>query len=119
MAMSIEKFRRSTARMRAGKGRSARYPAEARQWAVKFAQGQLSRGQALSAVSGQLGVSDMTLRSWLYAASREPTGSLCEVVVAEPEPPVSPARVTVTTRGGHVVTGLDADEAAALLRALG
>ena len=117
MTMSLEKFRRTATRMRAGKGRSTRYPAEARAWAVQYTESQLATKRTLTAIAGQLGVSDMTLRAWMYAASRKSSGPLCEVVVAEPE---APARaLTVTTAQGHAVAGLDLEGAAALLRALG
>jgi hypothetical protein len=72
-------------------------------------------------VAGQLGVSDMTLGSWLYTASRKPPGELCEVVITEREPEVAAptTALTVTTPQGHVVTGLDLEGAASLLKALG
>jgi transposase-like protein len=119
--MGIEKFRRTALRMRSGKGRSARYPAEVRAWAVQYAEAELAEKRTVTSVAGQLGISDMTLRAWLYAASRKPVGRLCEVVVAEPEPEATaPARaLTLTTAGGHVVTGLDLEGAATLLKALG
>lgn len=119
MAKSIERFKQSTKRMRGGKGRAARYPDEARAWAVKYAEGQMAKGEKVSALAGRLGISDMTLRSWLYSASRKGAGALCEVVVAEAVP-VPPARgITVTTAAGHVVGGLDLEGAAALLKAIG
>ena len=61
MQMNIEKFRQAATRVRAGKGRSTRYPADARTWAVQYAEAQLARKRTLTAVAGQLGVSDMTL----------------------------------------------------------
>jgi hypothetical protein len=84
---------------------------------VQYTEDQLARRRTLTAVAGQLGVSDMTLRSWLYTASRKPPGKLCEVIVAEPE---APARaLALTTAQGHAVTGLDLEGAVTLLKALG
>lgn len=119
MAQNIEKFKQSAKRMRNGKGRRARYPDEARVWAVKYAEAQMAKGTTVSAVAGRLGISDMTLRSWLYSASRQPSGSLCEVIVAEPVAATPAKGITVTTTAGHVVGGLDLEGAAALLKALG
>ena len=121
MKMSIETFRRTATSMRAGKGRAPRYPAEARAWAVQYAEAQLARKRTLTAVARQLGVNDMTLRSWLYIASRKPSGELCEVVVTERERALTAptGALTVTTPQGHVVSGLDLESAAALLKALG
>lgn len=119
--MGIEKFRRMATQMRSGKGRAARYSAEARAWAVQFAECELDRGQSVTAVASDLGISDMTLRGWLYSASRRAHGELCPVVVAEDEPTSERVAraLTVTTVQGHVVTGLDLEGAASLLRALG
>ena len=116
MTMSIEGFRR--AREKRGRGR---YPKSARRWAVGYARRGLSKGLSLSAIAAELGVSDMTLRVWLSPdPAQTPAGELCEVVVAEHEPTPSAVRrpVTLTTAQGHVVTGLDLEGAAALLRAL-
>jgi len=54
---------------------------------------------------------------------RQPAGELCEVVVAEPETggrEVKHSRpIPLSTVDGHVVSGLDLQGAAALLRAPG
>ena len=112
--MSIQKFKRS----RAAKQGRGRYPVEARSWATRHAERRIRDGASVASVATELGISDMTLRSWLYASTRERGGELCEVVVTEAAP--APARaLSVTTAQGHVGTGLDLEGAAALLRSLG
>lgn len=119
MAMSIEKFKRA----RAAKSGRGRYPADARTWAARYAETRIRRGRRIAAIAAELGISDMTLRAWLYAATRESPGELCEVVVAEAEPPsprtAVPRSLSVTTVQGHVVMGLDAEGVVVLLKALG
>jgi len=116
MAMSIEKFKRARSSKR-GRGK---FPAEARTWATRYAETRIKRGRPVAAVAANLGISDMTLRAWLHAATQASTAKLCEVIVAEPEPPPAPPpAVSLTTAQGHVVTGLDVESAAALLRAIG
>lgn len=74
---------------------------------------------ATAAISGRLGVNDMTLRSWLFASKPEPAGSLREVVVSEVAAVQrSSSPMTLTTAQGHVLSGLDVATAAELLRAL-
>ena len=86
--------------MRSGKGRLRRYPAEAQAWAVTHAETELAQGQSVGAIAAKLGMSDMTLRGWLYSASRQQPGELCQVVVTpSPPPPKSACRV-LTLRCG-------------------
>ena len=115
MAMTLRKFKRS----RGPNGATGRFPPEARTWATCHAENRVELGWSTPRIAVELGISDMTLRSWLYTASHEGSGKLCEVTVTEPEPPLPPPSVvSLTTAQGHVVTGLDVESAAALLRAI-
>ena len=115
MAMTLRKFKRS----RGAKGAGGRFPADARTWATHHAKTRLEGGWTTTRIAAELEVSDVTLRAWLYDATRESSGQLCEVIVAEPEPPPPPPpAVSLTTAQGHVVTGLDVESVAALLRAI-
>jgi transposase-like protein len=98
-----------------------RYPDAMRQFAVTYAQ---STGVGLGMAADQLGISDVTLRSWMRAPKR--AGAFLPVVVAdelEPQsqtPPSSSSSTTLTLRTvqGHELGPLDVDTAIALLRAL-
>ena len=119
------KVRRVSSRKRDGKGGASRDPVEARSWAVGYANRWLSNNRALTTIAARLSVSDMTLRARLHAHMRKPAGELCEVVVAEPETGRAGRKVehsrpiTLSTVDGPVVSGLDLQGAAALLRAPG
>ena len=112
--MTLRKFRRS----RGAKGATGRFPSDARTWATRHAETRVRSGWTITRIAAELEVSDMTLRAWLYDATREVTGQLCEVIVTEPEPPPPLPAVSLTTAQGHVITGLDVKSVAALLRAI-
>ncbi len=122
MANLIEQFKKSSSRLRGHRAPTAGYPAEARALAVQYAQGELAGGKRIATVASRLGVSSATLRKWVSEADRPTRGSLRQVVVAKEKPrKVRPAEagLTITTSGGHVITGLDPSTAAAILKALG
>ena len=119
MTMGIEQFHQMAEQMRGGKGRAVRYTDEARAWAVEYAEREMATGESVGAVATKLRVSDMTLRSWLYAAAPKPEPELREVVVEEaPQPPAAARALSLTTSSGHTLTGLDIEDASALLRSL-
>jgi transposase-like protein len=125
MTMSLEKFREQAGRLRAsGRRGMPRYPDAMRQFAITYAQ---SAGVGLGKAADQLGISDVTLRSWTRAAKR--TGGFVPVVVAEERTPQSQTQqssssassaptLTLRTAQGHELGPLDVETAVALLRAL-
>lgn len=114
MRMTIEEFRAEVTRLRATRKRGApRYPKEMQCWAVAYARGA---GVAISKAAAQLGISDMTLRSWMRAA--EVKSALEPVTIRSEASRSAGAALTLTTAQGHVIGPLDLESAAALLRAL-
>ena len=112
MKMTIEQFRAEVTRLRATRRRGApKYSREMRRWAVGYAR---RAGVAVSKAAAQLGVSDITLRTWMRADEAK---SAFEPVTVTSETPRT-AALTLTTAQGHVIGPLDIESAAALLRAL-
>lgn len=121
MILTVEGFRQQVQARRGERRRGApRYPAELVAFAVKHAREARSAGRSLHAASAELGLSSMTLGTWLSRASQSTGSPLREVAVYEAPVEASPAprAVEVTTATGHVVRGLSVAEAALLLRAL-
>jgi hypothetical protein len=87
-------------------------------FAVDHARGVRAGGRSVNAAAAELGLSAMTLGSWLSRCEHGGRGQLREVVVSGSSSPMAPQGLTVTTRSGHVVSGLDVAQAAALLAAL-
>jgi len=119
MTSTVAAFRREVVRRRGSRRRGApRYPAQLVSFAVQHARGELAAGRSLSAAATELGLSAMTLSAWL-SRSGDDGGQLREVMVSESPVTLGPQHgLTMTTASGHVVTGLSAGQAAALLRAL-
>lgn len=122
MAMTVGKFRREAEQRRRGRARGAlRYPETMREFAVGHARAVRASGGSVHRAAQELGISDVTLSSWLGAADRP--SKLREVRVASAQPslasdaPSAPS-VVVTAPSGHVVSGLSVQQAAELLRAL-
>jgi hypothetical protein len=121
MNLTVEGFRQQVEERRGERRRGApRYPAELVAFAVKHAREAQKAGRSLNAAAAELGLSAMTLGSWLSRAGQSTSRRLREVVVREAtvEDSASPRTVEVETATGHVVRGLSVSEAAALLRAL-
>jgi transposase-like protein len=121
MAMTVGRFRRQVAQRRGERERGApRYPQQMRDFAVAHARAVRAGGGSVSSAARELGISEMTLSSWLRAA-RGP-GRLREVRVrpepAGPRTPPSAPSLEVMAPSGHVVRGLSVQQAAELLRAL-
>ena len=123
MSMTVQKFRREVTRRRRGRARGApRYTPAQRKFALAHVQAVRAAGGGMSRAAEELGVSDMTLSSWLRGVAS--AGRLREVRVSAVAPESRPGTgapdgaVVVTTAGGHVVTGLSVQQAAALLLAL-
>ena len=110
----MEEFRAEATRLRATRKRGApRYPREMQRWAVTYAR---RTGVTISRAAKQLGINDMTLRSWVRVA--DAGGSFTPVTVSEEGPASTAATLTLTTAQGHVIGPLDVESAAALVRAL-
>jgi len=120
MTMTVAGFRPEVVRRRGARRRGApRYPEQLVSFAVQHAASVQAAGGRVSTAASELGLSAMTLASWLSRSEVSVRGRLREVVVSEP--PVragAPQLLTVTTRSGHMVSGLDVAQAVALLRAL-
>jgi hypothetical protein len=90
-----------------------------RAFAVAHTRAVRARGGSIHQASQDLGISEVTLASWLRVA--QDPGRLREVRVAsEPAQPAasSAPALEVTAPSGHVVRGLSVQQAAELLRAL-
>jgi hypothetical protein len=123
MTKTVAEFRREVVRRRGARKRGApRYDDALVTFAVAHARGVRAQGGSVLSAARDLGVSTMTLSKWM---SRETsvTGSIVrEVIVSSPAAPCSSSEITgtltLTTASGHVVTGLDVSQVAALLGAL-
>ena len=121
MSMTVRQFRREAKRRRAGRKRGApRYRPEQREFAVNHGVAVRASGGSISQAAEELGISDMTLSTWLRGAASG--GRLREVRVSSDAGQLSaasgPGAVVVTTAGGETVTGLTVEQVAQLLRAL-
>ena len=123
MSMTVQKFRQEAMRRRRGRRRGApRYTPEQREFAVAHGRAIRAAGGSVGRAAEELGISDMTLSSWLRVAAS--AGRLREVrlsaVVPEPRSATEAqdGAVVVTAASGDVVTGLSVQQAAELLRAL-
>jgi transposase-like protein len=120
MEMTLKKFRGEVLRQREGRQRGAgRYREELREFAVAHARAAKASGGSVCSAALELGISDVTLGSWLQKSSA--SGKVRRVEVTPPcerEAPRSTTGLRVTTIGGHVVSGLTVEQAAQLLRAL-
>jgi hypothetical protein len=119
--MTVEEFRRYAQGRRGGRRRGApRYPDELVAFAVEHARAARSAGRSVNAAAAELGLSGMTLGTWLSRSSGTPRPRLREILVqAEDVGTQGDDRtVEVKTASGHIVRGLSVADAAALLRAL-
>jgi len=123
MAMTVAKFRREAERRRGERERGApRYPEEMRAFAVAHARSVRTAGGSTHGAALELGLSDVTLATWLRTAGK--AAKLREVRVAPAAEALRAASsagtetVVVTAPSGHVASGLSVQQAAELLRAL-
>jgi transposase-like protein len=119
MSMTVGQFRAEVRRRRGARRRGApRYPEGLREFALDHARAVLGSGGTVAAAARELGLSEMTLGSWLRSAGPSPRVRRVEVV-ADAQPSTAPiAAVTVTTPCGCMVSGLSVAQAAAFVRAL-
>jgi hypothetical protein len=121
MTITLEQFREAAAARRGDRKHGARRYDEALiAFAVRHAQSLVSTGMSVHAAAKALSISMMTLQSWQRrSAANARTSKVRKVVVTRaPLPAATASGVTVTTVAGHVVSGLDVAQAAALLKAL-
>jgi hypothetical protein len=119
--MTVEEFRRYAQGRRGGRRRGApRYPDELVAFAVEHARAARTAGRSLHAAAAELGLSGMTLGTWLSRSGNVQRPRLREIVVRDHEvgSPGAGRTVEVKTASGHIVRGLSVADAAALLRAL-
>jgi hypothetical protein len=123
MAITLEEFQEVVlTRRRDRKHGARRYDEGLVSFAVQHAQTVVTRGGSVHAAAKELGISMMTLQSWQRRVGGSPrAGRLRKVVVSSPTPSAAVAvagALTLTTSAGHIVSGLDVAQVAALLRAL-
>ena len=120
--MTVAGFRREVARRRGTRRRGApRYEDALVSFAVAHARGVRSQGGSVLGAARELGVSVMTLSKWMSRDTAGARSCVREVVVSPTAPrssSFSAGTLTLTTASGHVVSGLDVSQAAALLGAL-
>jgi hypothetical protein len=118
MTMTLEQFREAVSAQRGDRRRGGgRYRKELVAFAVDFAQQTAADGKRLPAAAKMLGISAMTLRAWCEQAPTGPRRRLREVRI-EPSIAGRTSAITLTTSAGHVVQGLDVEQAIILLRGL-
>lgn len=124
MTMTVARFRREVERLRGSRRRGApRYEEALVAFAVAHALAVRAQGGSVHSAAGELGLSAMTLGKWLSRAASGAQGRIREVVLSSAAPAPSycapsAGTLTLTTARGHVVSGLDVSQAAALLGAL-
>ena len=124
MTMTVARFRREAERRRGSRSRGApRYEDALVGFAVAHAHAVRTQGGSVHSAASELGLSAMTLGKWVSRAASGAQGRIREVVLSSAAPArscyaPSAGTLTLTTASGHVVTGLDVSQAAALLGAL-
>jgi transposase-like protein len=123
MTKTVARFRREVERRRGSRKRGApRYEEALVAFAVAHAHAVRAQGGSVHSAARELGLSAMTLGKWMSRAVSGTQGRVREVVLSSAAPALSCASragtLTLTTASGHMVTGLDVSQAAALLGAL-
>ena len=123
MTMTVARFRREVERRRGSRKRGApRYEAALVEFAVAHARAVRAQGGSVHRAASELALSAMTLGKWLSRAASGAQGRIREVVLSSSASAAScspsACTLTLTTASGHMVTGLDVSQAAALLGAL-
>ena len=126
MTITLEQFQKAVAERRRERKHGARkYEGELVAFAVVHAQSAVEHGCSVHQAAKELGITMSTLQSW---QQREPVSEsmprrLRSVVVAEAQPSAaatsaSKPTLTLTTSHGHIVRGLNIEQAIALLKVL-
>ncbi|MEY4581488.1 MAG: hypothetical protein RL701_6191 [Pseudomonadota bacterium] len=121
MGITLEHFREAVStRRRDRKHGARRYDEDLVVFAIEHARAVVASGGSVHAAAKELGISMMTIQSWQRRSGVPQTNKLRKVVVSTSQPPSSPqpSMLRLTTREGHIVSGLDITQLAALLRAL-
>jgi hypothetical protein len=121
MGITLEQFREAVSTHRRDRKHGARrYDEDLVMFAIEHVRTVVASGGSVHAAAKELGISMMTIQSWQRRSGVVQTKKLRKVVVSTLQPPSSPHASTLrlTTRDGHIVSGLDVSQLAALLRAL-
>ena len=118
MEMKLEEFRREVAQLRGGRKKGAPvYPERLRRFAIEHVGRRLGEGAKLKALEQELGVSVPTLHLWTS------TGKVAfrrvQVRATGASRVLATPSLIVVTPAGYRAEGLDTDQVAVLLRALG
>jgi len=119
--MTVARFRREVERRRGSRRRGApRYDDALVEFAVAHALVLRAQGGSVHRAARELGLSSTTLGKWMSRTASGAQGCIREVVLSSAAlaPSSSAGTLTLTTASGHVVSGLDVSQAAALLGAL-
>lgn len=101
-------FREAAARANQGRDRTGwRYTPSLRRLAVEYCQSRRERQRPFWEIAEALGVSTVTLGRWLEKDREQSRPRLREVVIEEPAPTSSEARLTVVTPSGLRIEGID------------
>jgi hypothetical protein len=95
------------------------YPPEFKALVVDYARSCREQGLVWKAIGERLPISITTARSWLQQAARPVPGALVPVVVVDQEPVTLLDELVLTSPGGYRLTGINLEQATALLRSLG
>lgn len=111
--MTLEEFQReSSSRVRATGRKPSPYSAEAREFAVSFAEKQKASGVSRKSVSDTLGISNQTLSNWMGHPVSKKSGMRPVSI----ENGAAKGELHIVTPSGYRVEGLTVDTAAVLLR---
>jgi len=94
-------------------GRGRRFSPDLKARISRYVIAARGRGESWGALSEELSISDVSLHRWIKSSQGAP---MRRVILRDPAPLTE---LTLTTRDGHRVTGLDVGSLAELLRQLG
>ena len=114
--MTKRQLKAAVAAARAGK-RRGRFSAELKSAVVEYGGARRTAGAAWSEIADELGLGENQLSGWCRGGRGAPRAGLREVAVV-PDAIAPGAPLELALPGGAVVTGLDVDTLAAVLRAL-
>jgi transposase-like protein len=126
MTITLEQFREAVSARRGGRKHGARrYDDDFVAFAVQHTGAVVASGRSVHAAAKELGISMMTIQGWQRRAidggGVVPSGKLLRSVRVSPASSTSDASagtLRLTTREGHVVSGLNVAQMVALLKAL-
>ena len=120
MDSGIEKFRREAEQFRSKRAHHAEpWPAQLREFAVKYAARQQAAGCSLGQVARQLGIAETTLWKWRQGESPAVLRPVMIQAEARPETTEPAPLLTLISPRGYQLVGLDARSALLALRELG